>query len=602
MTARRRALQGNRLSAAVRPVYLGGTGNPIIRPGAYMVRGRIVATFVSAALALVGGFGSAVAQARPEVQGTAAAVVADHPLAAAAGADVLRRGGNAVDAAITMAAVLAVVRPHMNGIGGDAFLLIREGRSGRVHALNGSGRAGSLASAAWFRARGYAEMPTTGVTTVTVPGAVRAWADALRRHGSISLAQALAPAINYAGRGFPVSAKLAADIAAQRQKLTADPAMAAVFLPGGAPPAVGSLLRQPDLARSLQLLARDGAEALYTGELAQRLDLFMAAETGVISINDMADHSSTWQQPITTTYAGFRVLAFPPNSQGVALLMQMNMAELFDLSGMGHNTAAYVAALADVTRLAFAERDRYVTDPAFAEVPLDRMLSKQWAAEAVARRDAGLRPEPTSQHGSRSAGGRAATGDGAGDGDGDTVFLAVVDAQGNAVSLIQSLYNAFGSGRMIPGTGIVLHNRGALFTLEQGSVHVIAPRKRPYHTLAPAMVLNGDGSLRMVLGTPGSDGQTQTLLQVFNNMVLFGMTPQRAVEAPRWRWWPDGRLQVEEGIAASVRDGLAAAGWDVRLQFGMSAELGGAQVIMISPTGVKSVGADPRREAYGIAW
>jgi gamma-glutamyltranspeptidase / glutathione hydrolase len=565
-----------------------------------MVRGRIAVTSVSAAFALLGGFSSAVAQARPEVQGTSAAVVADHPLAAAAGADVLRRGGNAVDAAITMAAVLAVVRPHMNGIGGDAFLLIREGRSGRVHALNGSGRAGSLASAAWFRARGYTEMPNTGVATVTVPGAVRAWADALRRHGSISLAQALAPAINYASRGFPVSEKLAADIAAQRQKLAADPAMAAVFLPGGEPPAVGSLLRQPDLARSLQLLARDGAEALYTGELAQRLDLFMAAETGAISINDMAAHSSTWQQPITTTYAGFRVLAFPPNSQGVALLMQMNMAELFDLPGMGHNTAAYVAVLADVTRLAFAERDRYVTDPAFAEIPLDRMLSKQWAAEAVTRRDAG-RPEITTQHDIRTAGGRTAIGDG-GDGDGDTVFLAVVDAHGNAVSLIQSLYNAFGSGRMVPGTGIVLHNRGALFTLEQGSVHVIAPRKRPYHTLAPAMVLNGDGSLRMVLGTPGSDGQTQTLLQVFNNMVLFGMTPQRAVEAPRWRWWPDGRLQVEEGIAVSVRDGLAAAGRDVRLQFGMSAELGGVQVIMISPTGVKSVGADPRREAYGIAW
>jgi gamma-glutamyltranspeptidase / glutathione hydrolase len=569
-----------------------------------MVRGRIAVTFASAAFALLGGFGSAVAQARPEVQGTSAAVVADHPLAAAAGADVLRRGGNAVDAAITMAAVLAVVRPHMNGIGGDAFLLIREGRSGRVHALNGSGRAGSLASAAWFRARGYTEMPTTGVATVTVPGAVRAWADALRRHGSISLAQALAPAISYASRGFPVSEKLAADIAAQRQKLAADPAMAAVFLPGGEPPAVGSLLRQPDLARSLQLLARDGAEALYTGELAQRLDLFMAAETGTISINDMAAHSSTWQQPITTTYAGLRVLAFPPNSQGVALLMQMNMAELFDLPGMGHNTVGYVAALADVTRIAFAERDRYVTDPAFAEIPLDRMLSKQWAAEAVTRRDAGLRPEITTPHDIRSAADRSAgdRANGAGDGDGDTVFLAVVDAQGNAVSLIQSLYNAFGSGRMIPGTGIVLHNRGALFTLEQGSVHVIAPRKRPYHTLAPAMVLNGDGSLRMVLGTPGSDGQTQSLLQVFNNMVLFGMTPQRAVEAPRWRWWPDGRLQVEEGVAVSVRDGLAAAGRDVRLQFGMSAELGGVQVIMISPTGVKSVGADPRREAYGIAW
>jgi gamma-glutamyltranspeptidase / glutathione hydrolase len=575
-----------------------------------MVPGRMAATLATA-LVLLAAAGGAAAQGRAEVQGTTAAVVADHPLAAAAGAEVLRRGGNAVDAAVTMAAVLAVVRPHMNGIGGDAFLLIREGRSGRVHALNGSGRAGSLASPAWFRSRGHTDMPAAGIATVTVPGAVRAWADALRRHGSISMAQALAPAVHYANRGFPVSEKLAADIAAQQQKLLADPAMAAVFLPGGEPPAVGSLLRQPDLARSLQVLARDGAEALYTGELAQRLDLFMASESGAISINDLAAHSSTWQQPITTTYAGFRVLAFPPNSQGVALLMQMNMAELFDLRTMGHNTAAYVDALAELTRIAFAERDRYVTDPAFAEIPLDRMLSKQWAADAVARRELGVWRDPGGRRdlaapdgaGSARRNADGDTGaDGDTEGDGDTVFLAVVDAQGNAVSLIQSLYNSFGSGRMLPGTGIVLHNRGALFSLERGSVNVAAPRKRPYHTLAPSMVLNGDGSLHMVLGTPGSDGQTQTLLQVFNNIVLFGMTPQRAVEAPRWRWWPDGRLQVEEGIAVSVRDALVAAGRDVRLQSGMSAELGGAQIIMISPAGAKSVGADPRREAYGIAW
>jgi gamma-glutamyltranspeptidase / glutathione hydrolase len=564
-----------------------------------MVPVRVAAVLMLAVIALHVARGAAAAQARPDVQGTTAAVVADHPLAAAAGADVLRSGGNAIDAAITMAAVLAVVRPHMNGVGGDAFMLIREGRSGRVHALNGSGRAGTVATPGAFRARGYTTMPTTGIHSVTVPGAVRAWADALRRHGSISLAQALAPAIHYANNGFAVSEKLAADIAAQRDKIAGDPAMAAVFLPDGEPPAAGTLLRQQDLARALQLLARDGAEALYSGDLARRLDQFMAAENGFLSIGDMAAHSSTWQQPISTTYAGHQVLAFPPNSQGVALLMQMNMAELFDLRAMGHNTASYIAALADVTRVVFAERDRHVADPAFVEIPLDRMLSKQWARDALAGGAAGLRPA-----GGRASDGREVVrGAGHGDvhGDGDTVFLAAVDAQGNAVSLIQSLFNSFGSGRMLPGTGIVLHNRGAMFSLEQG-VNVVAPRKRPYHTLAPGMVLNGDGSLRMVLGTPGSDGQTQTLLQVVNNIVLFGMTPQRAVEAPRWRWWPGDRLQVEEGIAEAVRDALVEAGRDLRLQRGMSGELGGAQVIVVSPAGVKSIGADPRREAYGIAW
>jgi gamma-glutamyltranspeptidase len=564
----------------------------------------IVATSLAAGFAAGGS--RAAAQQRPEVQGTSAAVVAGHPLAAAAGADVLRRGGNAVDAAITMAAVLAVVRPHMNGVGGDAFLLIREGRSGRVHGLNGSGRAGSRATAAQFRSLGYDGMPTAGIHTITVPGAVRAWADALRRHGTITLAQALAPAIRYAEHGFAVSEKLAADIAAHRPAIAADPALAAVFLPAGAPPAPGSLLRQPDLARTLQVLARDGAEVLYTGELARRLDTFMALENGLITIDDLAAHSSTWQQPISTSYAGYTVLAFPPNTQGVALLMQMNMAELFQPGRFAHNDSEYIHTLVEIKKLAFAERDRHVADPAFVEIPLDAMLSPERARELVAGWRAGaVQPAgtpPRADGASASANASAAGGEGSGDGDGDTVYLAAVDAQGNAVSMIQSLYHAFGSGRMLPGTGIILHNRGAQFSLDPGHANVVAPRKRPYHTLAPAMVLNGDGSLFMVLGTPGSDGQTQTQLQVFNNLVLFGMTPQRAVEAPRWRSWADGSLQMEDGVPADVRARLAGLGHAVRVLPGLSSDLGGAQVIVVWPSGVRAVGADPRREAYGIAW
>lgn len=532
------------------------------------------------------------AQARPDVQGTRAAVVADHPLAAAAGADVLRKGGNAVDAAITMAAVLAVVRPHMNGLGGDAFMLIRDGRSGRVSALNGSGRAGSGAAPGVFRARGLDQVPSTGVLSVTVPGAPRAWADALRRYGSISLAAALEPAIQFAAGGFPVSEKLAADIAAASGRIAADPVLAAVFLPDGQVPAAGSLLRQADLARTLQVMAREGVDALYTGEVAGALLYFMQAERGLITAEDLAAHSSTWQQPISTRYQDYRVLAFPPNTQGVALLMQMNMAGLFDLRSFGHNQAAYIHSLVEIKKLAFAERDRYVADPAFAEVPLDDMLSERRALQLLsswAARPLPVRPAQQAQPPG-------------GDGDGDTVFLGVVDAQGNAVALIQSLYNSFGSARMVPGTGIVLHNRGALFSLDPAHVNVIAPRKRPYHTLSPAMVLNADNSLFMVLGSPGSDGQTQTLLQVFNNIALFGMTPQRAVEAPRWRSWDGGRLQVEEGVAGEVIDALRGLGHAVSAQPGRSAELGGAQVILITTDGVRSVGADPRREAYGIAW
>jgi gamma-glutamyltranspeptidase len=534
------------------------------------------------ALMLAAGAGSA--QERAEVHGMHAAVVADHPLAAAAGAEALRRGGNAVDAAITMAAVLAVVRPHMSGIGGDAFLLIRDGRSGRVYALNGSGRAGERATLAEFRARGITTMPQSGALSVTVPGAVRAWSDALRRHGTISLEAALAPAIRYASEGFPVSEKLAADIAASRTALAADSAMAAVFLPGGEPLAAGSILRLPELAHSLQLIARDGADALYTGELARAIVAFMARERGLIDAADLAQHSSTWQQPISTTYAGYRVLAFPPNTQGIALLLQMNLAELFDLRTMGHNSADYVHTLVELKKLAFAERDRHITDPAFVDIPLDQLLSKEFARDLAGRR---------AQHSGNVETGR---------GGGDTVFACVVDAQGNAVALSQSLYDSFGSGRMVPGTGIVLHNRAGLFSLDAQHVNAIAPRKRTYHTLAPAMALYPDKSLFLVFGTPGADGQTQTQLQVFNNIVLFGMTPQRAVEAPRWRSYADGVLQLEDAIPAAVQARLSELGHRLRVMPVRSADLGGAQVILVSQSGGRATGADPRREAYGIAW
>jgi gamma-glutamyltranspeptidase len=272
----------------------------------------------------------------------------------------------------------------------------------------------------------------------------------------------------------------------------------------------------------------------------------------------------------------------------------MNMAELFSLKSLGHNQPDYVRTLVEVKKLAFAERDRYVSDPAMTDIPLDRMMSKEHARALVATwtsdragmpRDATSVPQATPVSATPTAG------------DGDTVFLAVVDRDGNAVALIQSLYNAFGSGLMVPGTGMVLHNRGGLFSLDPATVNVLAPHKRTYHTLAPAMALRPDDSLAMVFGTPGSDGQTQTQLQVFNNIVLFGMTPQRAVEAPRWRSWDDGRLQIEDGIAVDVRERLSAAGYNVSVQKGRS-----SQVIMITKDGVKRVGADPRREAYGIAW
>jgi gamma-glutamyltranspeptidase/glutathione hydrolase len=525
---------------------------------------------------------------RPDVGGIEAAVTSDHVLASAAGMEVLKRGGNAVDAAITMAAVLTVVRPHMNGVGGDNFMLIRLAKTGEIVALNGSGRAGSKATPAFFRGKGLTAVPGTGILSVSVPGAVRGWADALQKYGTITLSQALQPAIRYAERGFPVSPRLNADITESKRKVAADPELARIFLPNGEAPAVGTLLKQPDLARTLRAIAAGGPDVVYKGALARQIAQFMEKEGGLLTADDLARHRSTWEKPISSTYLGNPVIAFPPNTQGVTLLEQLNLAELSDLKPMGRNSADYVHAIVEGAKLAYADRDRYIADPAFAEVPVAKLISKDYAAD-LARR---LRDKLKANEGSSNANR---------DGTGDTVFMGVVDKDGNAVSMIQSLFAAFGSGRMVPGTGVTLHNRGSLYVLDSTHANVIAPGKRPFHTLCPAMVLRPDGSLMMVVGTPGGDGQPQTLVQVITNILQFGLTPQQAVEAPRFRWYGRERVGVEPGIPAEVREALTRRGHQVTLQE-PSEEFGGAQVILVTPTGGRVAGADPRREAYAIAW
>jgi gamma-glutamyltranspeptidase/glutathione hydrolase len=519
--------------------------------------------------------------------GRDAAVTSDHVLASAAGADVLLRGGNAVDAAITMAGVLAVVRPHMNGVGGDNFLLIREAKTGNVYALNGSGRAGARATTAFFAAKGLKSVPGSGILSVSVPGAVQAWEDALRRFGTITLAQALQPAIRYAERGFPVSTRLSLDIAGEVKKVAGDSALARVFLVNGEAPAPGTILVERELASTLRAIATRGARELYRGATAARIAAFMEREGGLVTAADLAKHTSTWQEPISTTYLGKRVLAFPPNTQGATFLEMLNLAELQDLTAMGRTSADYVHTMVEGAKLAYADRDRYIADPAFAQIPLDRLLSKEYARELGAR----IRRDTIVAE---------SAGDGTRDGNGDTIYLTVVDKEGNAVSMIQSLFAGFGSGRMVPGTGIVLHNRGSLYSLDASHPNIVAPGKRPFHTLSPAMALNEDGSLFATFGTPGGDGQPQTLIQILNNVLRFGMTPQQAVEAPRWRVYGAGRLGVEPGLSDDVRAELMRRGQRVVLQ-PPSAEFGGAQMIVVDPRSkARLVGSDYRREAYGI--
>jgi gamma-glutamyltranspeptidase/glutathione hydrolase len=409
---------------------------------------------------------------------------------------------------------------------------------------------------------------------------VKAWEDALKRFGTISLSKALQPAIGYAEHGFPVSTRLSRDIAEESRKVTADSSLRRIFMPNGEAPKPGVILVQSDLATTLRRIADGGADALYRGPLAQLIAKFIDREGGLVTETDLSGHRSQWQEPISTTYAGKTVLAFPPNSQGMTFLEMLNIAESVMPANEGPNSSAMIHALAEASKLAYQDRDRFLADPEFSAVPVERLISKAYAADRakVIRRDTVVALD-------REGATR--------DGNGDTIYLAV--------SMIQSLFAAFGSGRMVPGTGITLHNRGALFELGAAHPNVIAPGKRPFHTLSPAMALNRDGSVAMVFGTPGGDGQPQTLLQILNNVLRYNMTPQQAVEAARWRVFAGARLGVEPGIDSVTRAALARRGHTVRMQE-PSAEFGGAQMIVIHSSGALMTGADFRREAYAIVW
>ena len=534
---------------------------------------------------------------RPDVRGVTAAVSAGHPLAAAAGHEVLRRGGNAIDAAVAMAGVLAVVRPHMNGVGGDAFMIYHEAESGRVYAMNGSGRAGALATPALFAERELDEVPGAGPLSVSVPGAVAAWVDALDRFGTQPLTELLEPAIGYAREGFPVSTRLASDIAGSSRSLNSH--ARALYLPGGAPPPVGGLLRNPALAATLERIAREGKDGFYRGPVADRIGAFLEAEGGYVRAPDLAAHTTTWVEPLRGDYENYSMLVMPPNTQGIAQLQLFEMSKSFDMKDLGHNTTGYLHTLIEMKKLAFADRDQWAADPEFSDIPLDRLLDPGYLA-----RRAGM-VDPDAAAAARAAGvgaEMAAGGATSPDDSGDTVFLTAVDPWGNAVSWIQSLFAGFGSGLLEPETGIVLHNRGALFNLEAGHPNIIAPGKRPYHTLSPMMALHADGSFAFTLGTPGGDSQPQSLIQIVNNMVLFGMTPQAAIEAPRFRSYNGLGVAFEDRLATSVLKELEALGHQIDIVHGWTATFGGAHMILRDRDGTLTAASDPRREAYAIAY
>ncbi|MCA1561418.1 MAG: gamma-glutamyltransferase [Acidobacteria bacterium] len=523
-------------------------------------------------------------------------IATSQPLASAAGLRVLQQGGNAIDAAVTAAAVLAVVEPTMNGIGGDLFAIVYDAKTRTVRALNASGRAPAAATVDEFRRRNLDAIPYRGELSVSVPGVVDGWNELLSRHGTTPLGKALEPAVGYARDGFAVTEIIATQWKEAERVLARDPAAASTFLPGGHAPNPGDVFRNPRLAATLELIVKGGRDAFYRGAIARDIGADIERRKGLVAEADLAAHRSDWIQPISTTYRGYEVLELPPNTQGVVALEMLNILEGYDVAALGHNSAAYLHLLVEAKRIAFADRDAWLADAdAVPPRALERMLSKDYAAER--------RREINMERSARDYKALALTGSAPGaddhpDARGDTIYLTAADREGNVVSLIQSIYESFGAGIVAGDTGIVLHNRGSLFSLKPGHPNLLAAGHRPFHTLVPAMVLK-DKKPWLSFGVMGGDMQPQGHVQVLLNLIDFGMNVQEAGEAARFRHSAAG-LALESAISPEARFGLDARGHRLITSIGA---FGGFQGILIDPkTGVLMGGSDPRKDGGAIGY
>ena len=517
-------------------------------------------------------------------------VAAESPLAAQAGVRILEDGGNAVDAAIATNAMMGVVEPMMDGMGGDLFAIIYQAKSGRLYGLNASGWAPKGLTIEHLSKLGLREMPSRGVDSVTVPGAVDGWQKLADRFGEKKLGEDLAAAIQTAQSGFPVPEWDAAYWALAANRVGANAEATSTYLPNGHAPGVGEVFRNGDLAWSLQQVARGGRDAFYRGAVAAKLLGAMKSLNGTMTAEDLADYSAVWVEPISTTYRGWTVYEMPPNSQGLAALEMLNIMETFPLgqAGYGFGSANALHAMIEAKKLAYADLAKYIGDPRGQKLPVATLLSKQWAAQRARRIDAAHADcDPTA--GTMPPGS-------------ETTYLTVVDRHGNMVSLIQSNYSEFGSGVVAPGTGFALQNRGALFNLDPTSPNALAGHKRPLHTIIPAFAQKGD--LRMAFGIMGGWNQSQAHAQFIANVVDFKMNIQAALEAPRFtKLTFDGcDVEMEDGFSQETRDALAAKGHQIKLQGRFSIDVGGGQVVLRdSAAGVNYGASDPRKDGEAIA-
>ena len=506
-----------------------------------------------------------------------------HPMASQRAIEVLKEGGNAVDAAIATAAILAVVEPHMTGIGGDCFALVAKPGHPQLIALNAAGRAPAGATAEWLAKARLPRIEPTSPHAVTVPGAVDGWCRLLADHGTMSLARLLQPAIDLAERGFVVAPRVAADWALHEPRISSRPGARLHLFKAGAVPRAGEVMQFPALARTLKAIAREGREGFYAGEVAEDIVAELNALGGLHTLADFASQRSSYVSPISVSYAGVELHELPPSNHGIVALMLLKMLERTGLPKEPVSVERYHVQI-EAARLAFAMRDAFVADPDMAKVPVEHMLSDAVIADLASRVDRGRRrddlgtlPQPPGS---------------------DTVYFAIVDEQGMAVSFINSLYDDFGSGIVTAKTGVVLHNRGKGFVCDPAHPNCIAPGKRPLHTLVPAMVTKGGHPL-MAFGVMGAHFQPMGHVYIMTNMFHYGMDPQEAIDAPRV-FFDGDRVLVEEAVPPAVVAGLKELGHDVGTR---TMPWGGAQVVMINRArGVLTGASDPRKDGMALGY
>ena len=531
---------------------------------------------------------------RSEVIAQNGMVATSQPLATQVGLDVLKQGGNAIDAAIAANAMLGLVEPTGNGIGGDLFAIVWDAKSKKLYGLNASGRSPKSLTLEYFKQQNLTSIPKFGPLPVSVPGAVDGWFELHGKFGSLPMTSILAPTIEYAKNGFPVSELIAWYLERNEERIGHYKGFKETYMPNGKLPQKGEIFKNPDLAATLEKIATAGRDAFYKGDIARTVAAYMKEQGGFLSYEDMAEHVSEWVEPVSTNYRGYDVWELPPNGQGIAALQILNVLEQFDIEGMGFGSSEYVHTFVEAKKLAFEDRAKYYADPGFNQIPVDWLISKEYAQKrralidlnkAAKRYDAGLN-------------------------EGDTIYLTTADKEGNMVSLIQSNYRGMGSGMTPDGLGFILQNRGEMFSLQEGHFNVLEPAKRPFHTIIPAFVTR-NGKPWLSFGVMGGGTQPQMHAQIIVNLIDFGMNLQEAGDAPRMlhtgsseptgeMMTDGGYVSLENGYSAKTRRNLLHMGHVLRE---VSGHYGGYQAIMRDlKTGVYYGASETRKDGHAAGY